>query len=61
MFFISHILLIYNVFRVFGQTLYITTAREGLNENDLKEYPLSGGLFVVKPGVKGIKANLFRD
>jgi sugar lactone lactonase YvrE len=42
-------------------TLYITTAREGLNENDLKEYPLSGGLFVVKPGVKGSKANLFRD
>ncbi|MDR2383318.1 MAG: SMP-30/gluconolactonase/LRE family protein [Prevotellaceae bacterium] len=39
--------------------LYITTAREGLNENDLREYPLSGGLFVVKPGVKGVKANLF--
>ncbi|MDR1595281.1 MAG: SMP-30/gluconolactonase/LRE family protein [Prevotellaceae bacterium] len=41
-------------------TLYITTAREGLGEKDLQEYPLSGGLFVVKPvGVKGVKANLF--
>jgi sugar lactone lactonase YvrE len=40
-------------------TLYITTAREGLGEKDLEEYPLSGGLFVVKPGVKGVKANLF--
>ena len=40
-------------------TLFITTAREGLKEKDLEEYPHSGGLFVVKPGVKGIKANLF--
>ncbi|MDR1338767.1 MAG: SMP-30/gluconolactonase/LRE family protein [Prevotellaceae bacterium] len=40
-------------------TLYITTAREGLSEKDLQESPLSGGLFVVKPGVKGVKANLF--
>jgi sugar lactone lactonase YvrE len=39
--------------------LYITTARENLNEKDLQEYPLSGGLFVVKPGVKGVKANFF--
>ncbi|MDR1583017.1 MAG: SMP-30/gluconolactonase/LRE family protein [Prevotellaceae bacterium] len=39
--------------------LYITTAREGLGDKDLQEYPLSGGLFVVKPGVKGVKANLF--
>lgn len=39
--------------------LYITTAREGLGEKDLQEYPLSGGLFAVKPGVKGIRANFF--
>jgi sugar lactone lactonase YvrE len=39
-------------------TLFITTAREGLNEKDLLEYPLSGGIFVVKPGVKGTPAEL---
>jgi sugar lactone lactonase YvrE len=39
--------------------LYITTARENLSEKDLQEYPLNGGLFFVKPGVKGIKANFF--
>ena len=33
--------------------LYITTAREGLTEEDLVEQPLAGGLFRVKPGVCG--------
>ncbi len=42
-------------------TLFITTAREGLKEGDLEQYPHSGGLFVVKPGVRGIKANLFAE
>jgi sugar lactone lactonase YvrE len=33
--------------------LYITTAREGLKKEDLKKYPLSGGLFKAWPGIKG--------
>ena len=42
------------------QTLYITTARQWMNEKQLKEYPLSGGLFSVKPGVKGIPAEFYK-
>ncbi|NEM97536.1 SMP-30/gluconolactonase/LRE family protein [Pontibacter burrus] len=38
-------------------TLYITTGTEGLSEEDLKKYPASGGIFAVKPGVKGVPAN----
>ena len=38
-------------------TLYITTARNGLDEEKLKQYPLSGGLFAVKPGAKGVEAH----
>lgn len=41
-------------------TLYITTGREGLDEDQLKEYPQSGGLFAVKPGVKGVVANFYK-
>lgn len=40
-------------------TLYITTARTQLSADDLKQHPNSGGLFVVKPGISGIKANFF--
>ena len=40
-------------------TLYITTARAGLNEKQLKEFPLSGSVFSCKPGVTGVKANSF--
>jgi L-arabinonolactonase len=35
-------------------TLYITTSRLGMSEADLAKTPLSGGLFAVTPGVKGI-------
>ena len=41
-------------------TLYITTARMGLNKNQLKQYPLSGSVFCAKPVVKGIKPNIFK-
>ena len=34
--------------------LFITTARENMNEQDLKKYPDSGNLFVVKMNVKGV-------
>lgn len=33
--------------------LYITTARIGLSEQELAEQPHAGGLFRLKPGVKG--------
>ena len=39
--------------------LYITTARFGVATNSLKEFPLTGSLFMVKPGVQGVKPNLF--
>ncbi|RXJ04651.1 SMP-30/gluconolactonase/LRE family protein [Anaerobacillus alkaliphilus] len=40
--------------------LYITTARSGLNEDQLKEYPYSGGLFKIKTDVKGVQAYPFK-
>lgn len=41
-------------------TLYITTARGELTEAQLAAYPLSGGLFSAKPGVKGVPAEFYR-
>ncbi len=41
-------------------TLYITTARVGLTEAQLKEQPLAGGLFQVRPGVRGLPAFSYR-
>lgn len=40
-------------------TLFITTASQDLDEETLNEFPLSGSIFMVKPGIKGIKANIF--
>lgn len=40
--------------------LVITSASTGLSEEDLKEYPLSGSIFIIKPGVKGVAANKFK-
>ena len=42
------------------ETLYITTARAGLNADKLKAFPLSGGLFSVKPGVHGVPAEFYK-
>ncbi|RHJ92143.1 SMP-30/gluconolactonase/LRE family protein [Parabacteroides bouchesdurhonensis] len=41
--------------------LYITTARNGLSEEELKEYPLSGSLFHCMPNAKGIATNRFHN
>lgn len=41
------------------EELYITTAREGLSERDLKKQPHAGGVFRVKPGVKGLPTYSF--
>ncbi|MCD7935666.1 MAG: SMP-30/gluconolactonase/LRE family protein [Tannerellaceae bacterium] len=40
-------------------TLYITTARSGLSEEDLQRFPESGSLYVCKPDARGVKANYF--
>ena len=37
--------------------LIITTARENFKEEELKKYPESGNIFLVKAGVKGIATN----
>lgn len=41
-------------------TLYITSAREGLSEEELQRYPYSGGLFGIKPGVRGTPSARYR-
>lgn len=43
------------------ETLYITTARVDMTEDELKKYPLSGSIFKVKPGVKGVPSTLFKS
>lgn len=40
-------------------TLYITTATQGMNAEQLKQYPKAGGLFAAVPGVKGVPANFY--
>jgi len=40
-------------------TLYITTARVDMSDDELKEKPLSGSIFKVKPGVRGVKSSFF--
>ena len=42
-------------------TLFITSARDGLDEDQLRKYPHSGGIFAVKPGARGTPAELFRS
>lgn len=41
--------------------LYITTARSGLSETQLENFPLSGGLFKVKPNTKGLPTSFFKS
>ncbi|SDO19236.1 SMP-30/gluconolactonase/LRE family protein [Alkalicoccus daliensis] len=41
--------------------LFITTAREGKSEEELAEEPHAGGIFRVKPGVKGVNSYRFQD
>lgn len=41
-------------------TLFITTARQGLTFNEEKEQPNAGSLFAVDAGVVGLPVNLFR-
>ena len=40
--------------------LFISTARKGMNKNEIKKYPLSGSLFRVKTNIKGKKLKTFK-
>ena len=40
-------------------TLYITTARTGIPDEDLGKYPLAGSFFAYKPGVTGAPTPFF--
>jgi D-xylonolactonase len=40
-------------------TLYITTARYGMSEEDIRKQPLAGSLFACRPGVRGLPTMLF--
>ncbi|MEO3947065.1 SMP-30/gluconolactonase/LRE family protein [Gorillibacterium sp. CAU 1737] len=40
--------------------LYITTARTGLSEDQLAEQPHAGGLFRIRPGVRGTSTIAYR-
>ena len=39
------------------KTLFITTAKEGLSDNQLQNFPLSGGIFKIDLDTKGIEVN----
>ena len=41
-------------------TLYITTARQGMKDAQFKEFPNAGSIFKVVPGVKGVKSDFFK-
>ncbi|WP_124981193.1 SMP-30/gluconolactonase/LRE family protein [Nonlabens xiamenensis] len=41
-------------------TLYITTARVDMTDEELNRFPLAGSLFSVEPGVKGVPASVFK-
>lgn len=41
-------------------SLVITSARVDMNEEEIEKYPLAGSLFVVVPGVKGVKSTFYK-
>lgn len=43
-----------------GDELYITTARAGMDEQQLRAYPDAGGLFRIRTGIKGMPAYAFK-
>lgn len=42
------------------ETLYITTSKLDMNEEEAKKYPYAGSIFKVNPGVKGVKSSFFK-
>lgn len=49
---------------VFGgrdlDTLFVTTARQGLDETELDSQPMAGAVLAFKPGVKGLREPAFK-
>lgn len=43
------------------KTLYITTARIGMDKAALEQFPSAGSLFKIRPGVQGVEASFFKD
>ena len=41
-------------------TLFITTAQENMNPDQIATYPLSGSLFALQPGIKGLLEPYFK-
>jgi len=41
-------------------SLIITSARLDMSEDELRQYPLAGSLFVVVPGVQGVKSSFYK-
>ena len=41
------------------ETLYITTARYGMSEEDIRKHPLAGSLFASEPGARGLPTPYF--
>jgi sugar lactone lactonase YvrE len=41
-------------------TLFITTAKSGMSEELLKQYPYSGSIFSITPGIKGYLPSYFK-
>ncbi|MNI71128.1 SMP-30/Gluconolaconase/LRE-like region [compost metagenome] len=44
---------------VLRDELYITTARTGLSDQQLKDYPLAGAVFKMKMDMKGTESYMF--
>lgn len=42
-------------------TLFITTSRKYDTIENIEKFPLSGGVFTVKPGVRGLVTNFFNE
>jgi sugar lactone lactonase YvrE len=43
------------------KTLYITTTRENMEDDELAKYPLSGAIFTLPVAVAGMKKLPFRE
>ena len=43
------------------KTLYITTTRENMEDDELAQYPLSGAIFTLPVAVAGMKKFPFRE
>lgn len=42
-------------------TLYITSSRKYDSEENINQFPMSGGLFSIRPGVKGMPTSFFHE